>query len=212
MGGLLQRAGGLLARGPALAPGLIEMTRLKDANQADPAAAVVQSVAFHPNGRLLLAAGLDRRLRLFDVDGAKNASVQSVFLEDMPVRTAAFAAGGVSVVAAGRRKFFYVFDLAAGRVERVAGLFGREERSLESFVASPSADAPVLAFFGKDGHIPLVSLKSRQAIGSLKMNGTVRWTPLLRLGAVALFPETWGLGLRGEPRRRASPARTHRPG
>ena len=32
---LLQRAGGLLARGSALPPAMLETTRLKDANQAD---------------------------------------------------------------------------------------------------------------------------------------------------------------------------------
>ena len=46
------------------------------------------------------------------------------------------------VVAAGRRKFFYQLDLAGGRVERVAGLFGRDEKSLESFVASHDQDRP----------------------------------------------------------------------
>lgn len=46
------------------------------------------------------------------------------------------------VVAAGRRKFFYHLDLAGGGVERVAGLFGREDKSLESFVASHDQDRP----------------------------------------------------------------------
>jgi hypothetical protein len=46
------------------------------------------------------------------------------------------------VVAAGRRKFFYHLDLAGGSVERVAGLFGRDEKSLESFVASHDLDRP----------------------------------------------------------------------
>ncbi len=49
---------------------------------------------------------------------------------------------GVQVVAAGRRKFFYHLDLAGGSVERVAGLFGREDKSLESFVASHDMDRP----------------------------------------------------------------------
>ena len=41
------------------------MTPLTDANKAEPSGAVVQSVEFHPNGQLLLTAGLDKRLRLF---------------------------------------------------------------------------------------------------------------------------------------------------
>ena len=81
----------------------------------------------------------------------------------------------MQAVAAGRRKFFYIFDLGAAKVERISGVFGRDERSLESFAtcATPAAD-PLLAFLGRDGCIPLVSLKSRQAVGSLKMSGTAK--------------------------------------
>jgi U3 small nucleolar RNA-associated protein 18 len=90
----------------------------------------------------------------------------------MPVRQAAFARGGAAVLAAGRRAFFYVLDLETAKAERVAGLFGRAERSLEAFAAAPGAD--VAAFFGAGGDVPLVSLKSRQAVGTLRMNGSVR--------------------------------------
>ena len=64
---ILSGAGALLGRNKRLAPGLIETTRLRDANQQEPSKAVVQSVEFHPNGQLLLTAGLDKRLRLFQV-------------------------------------------------------------------------------------------------------------------------------------------------
>lgn len=46
------------------------------------------------------------------------------------------------VVAAGRRRFFYHLDLAGGSVERVAGVFGRDDKSLESFVASHDQERP----------------------------------------------------------------------
>ncbi len=78
------------------------------------------------------------------------------------------------MVAAGRRKHFYVFDLAAAAVERVAGLTGRTERSLETFAACASADNPLVAFLGNQGCVPLVSLRSRQCVGALKMAGTAR--------------------------------------
>ena len=54
----------------------------------------MRSVEFHPNGQLLLAAGLDKRVRFFSIDGLRNPSVQSVYFPDMPVHQAAFAAGG----------------------------------------------------------------------------------------------------------------------
>ena len=64
---ILSGAGALLGRNKQLAAGLIETTRLKDANQQEPSKSVVQSVEFHPAGQLLLTAGLDKRLRLFQV-------------------------------------------------------------------------------------------------------------------------------------------------
>jgi hypothetical protein len=55
-----------------------------------------------------------------------------------------------------------------------AGVFGRQERSLESFVASPAGGSPLVAFLGNNGYVPLVSLASRLAVGELKMSGTAR--------------------------------------
>lgn len=64
---LLSNAGGAASAGRLLAPGSIELSRLRDANGASPSDAVVQSVQFHPNGQLMLTAGFDKRLRLFQV-------------------------------------------------------------------------------------------------------------------------------------------------
>lgn len=59
--------GGGAAAGGLLAPGLIEMSRLRDANGSSPSQAVVQALQFHPNGQLMLTAGFDKRLKLFQV-------------------------------------------------------------------------------------------------------------------------------------------------
>lgn len=70
---ILSGAGALLGKNKQLAPGLIETTRLRDANQQEPSKSVVQSVEFHPAGQLLLTAGLDKRLRLFQVHHSYHA-------------------------------------------------------------------------------------------------------------------------------------------
>ena len=90
-------AGTLLGRSARLAPGLLETSRVRDANQAEPSRAVVRCTEFHPGGALLMTAGLDKRVRFFEVDGVKNAHVQSLFFKDMPVYCAAFANGGQQV-------------------------------------------------------------------------------------------------------------------
>lgn len=82
--------------------------------------------------------------------------------------------GHMQVIATGRRKHFYAIDLASAKVERVSHLTNREEKSLENFVVSPLPGHPLIAFLGARGHLPLVSLHSRQVVAQLKMSGTVR--------------------------------------
>eukprot|EP00878_Enallax_costatus_P004426 GHUV01004666.1.p1 GENE.GHUV01004666.1~~GHUV01004666.1.p1 ORF type:complete len:513 (+),score=175.81 GHUV01004666.1:273-1811(+) len=225
---LLSSAGGAASAGGLLAPGSIELSRLRDANGASPSDAVVQSVQFHPNGQLMLTAGFDKRLRLFQVDGLRNPLVQSLFLQDCPIHSAAFAAGGNAVVAAGRRPFYYIADLHNSKLERVTappslyhqssrppagsgaskssrnGSKGNKQRagagsaagmkSCESFAASPDPHKPLLAFLGDGGHIGLVSLGSRSAVGSLKMNGSARAAVFTSDGSCLITAGgVWGL-------------------
>ncbi|XVE95513.1 hypothetical protein REPUB_Repub02eG0103900 [Reevesia pubescens] len=155
-----------------LLPGLLEYSRLVDANAEEPSNGPISSVQFHRNAQLLLVAGLDRRIRFFQIDGKRNTKIQSVFLEDCPVRRASFLPDGSQVVIAGRRKFFYCFDLVKAKVDKIGPLVGREENSLEVFEVSP--DSSTIAFLGNEGYILLVSSKTKELIGTLKMNGTVR--------------------------------------
>ncbi|KAL6959865.1 hypothetical protein U1Q18_040016, partial [Sarracenia purpurea var. burkii] len=131
-----------------LLPGLLEYSRLVNANAEDPSSGPINSI--------------DR----------KRNKIQSIFLEDCPVRKASFVPDGSQVIAAGRRKFFYSFDLVKAEVDKIGPLTGREERSLEVFEVSP--DSKTIAFVGNEGYILLVSSKTKQLIGTLKMNGTVR--------------------------------------
>ncbi|KAL6753672.1 WD40-repeat-containing domain protein [Haematococcus lacustris] len=183
--GLLTSAHSLLDRGPGrLPPGLLETSRVKDANQGEPCQGVVRSVSFHPAAAgLMLTASLDRKLRLFQVDGVRNSAVQTVFLADCPIQQASWAAGGAQVVMAGRRPHFYCYDLGGGRVERVLGPAGCPGlKSLERFAASPAASGSgggggsesLLAFMGDQGYLPLMSLSSRQWVANLKMSGSAR--------------------------------------
>lgn len=94
-----------------LLPGLLEHSRLIDANREEPSNGPINSVEFHRNGQLLLTAGLDKKLRFFQVDGKRNTKVQSMFIEDCPIHKASFLPDGSQVIISGRRKFFYSFDL-----------------------------------------------------------------------------------------------------
>ncbi|KAL0458262.1 UNVERIFIED_CONTAM: U3 small nucleolar RNA-associated protein 18 [Sesamum latifolium] len=155
-----------------LLPGFLEYSRLVDANMKDPSSSTVNSVQFHKNGQLFLVGGKDKRLRFFHIDGKKNDMLQSVFFEDYPIYKAAFLPEGSHAILSGRRKFFYTYDLVKDRVDKIGPLAGREEKSLESFEVSP--DSKTIAFLGNEGYILIVSTKTKELIGTLKMNGTVR--------------------------------------
>lgn len=88
----------VLNRGRKLLPGLLEHSRLVDANSKDPSSGPVNSVQFHKNAQLLLVGGLDRTLRFFQIDGKKNDKIQSIFLEDCPIRKASFLPDGSHVI------------------------------------------------------------------------------------------------------------------
>lgn len=176
MAAVVRRAGGVLAdaagkRAGALPPGRLEVTRLRDANAAEAGDAVLRSLQFHTSGALLMTAGMDKTLRLFKVDGASNPKLQGVFFEDLPITQAAFA-GTSHVVCAGRRPFFYRYDLQAAKVERVGPVAGLSERSLESFALSP--DGKTMATLGKSGVVNLLNLGTRSLAASLRMSGTAR--------------------------------------
>ncbi|CAI5462309.1 unnamed protein product [Closterium sp. Yama58-4] len=180
-----------------LPPGRIRISRVRDANWQAPTGAsavtplapsrAIQSLSWHPNGQLLLCGSMDGRVRFVHVDGEENPELQSIYFENVLVRTAAFTADGTQVVVAGRNgrnanrgyatgeafNGYHVYDIGAGRVARVDGIIGRPKRDppLTRFALSP--DGGKAAFLSRDGFIVLVSLKSRQWMGNLKLNGSV---------------------------------------
>ncbi|XP_057519905.1 U3 small nucleolar RNA-associated protein 18 homolog [Amaranthus tricolor] len=162
----------VVKKGAKLLPGILEYSKLVDANAEDPSNGPINSVQFHRNHQLLLAAGLDRKLRFFQIDGKRNKMMDAIFIEDCPIRNASFLPDGSQVIVAGRRKFFYSIDISKGNVDKIGPLTGREEKSLEVFEVSP--DSRTIAFLGNEGYILLVSAKTKELIGTLKMNGTVR--------------------------------------
>ncbi|KAF4325490.1 hypothetical protein BBO99_00000334 [Phytophthora kernoviae] len=169
---LVRSTGKMLDSSGDLVPqGSLDIVRMKDANQHAPSNAVIQSVQFHPNGQLLLTAGLDKTLHLFQVDGTTNAKVENVFVKDLPMTDAKFTLGGERAVLSGPRSYFFSYDLEAGKITRIPGLYGRKEKKREKLVVSENGER--IVFLGSNGYMDIVSAKSYESIGSLKMNGDV---------------------------------------
>lgn len=163
-----------------LPPHILSVLRMQDGNAADPNKSVVRAVQFLPTKDnveaeerpLMMTAGLDKTLRFFRVDGKDNEKIHGIQFPTMPIHCASFLGDSGSVVLSGQRSFFYVYDAASGNIDRVPGISGRSERSLEKFIVSP--DGRIIAFLGNDGFIILVDAKSRRWMGDLKINGSVR--------------------------------------
>lgn len=123
---------------------------------------------FHPNGQIALVAGLDKTLRLFEIDGKQNPHLQSIFFEDMPIFSAHFTADGKEIILSGNKPFFYVYDISANRVDKVRRIVGAEkQRKLKRMLVSP--DNAYIIFIGDNGQILVLSNKSKTLLSTLKM-------------------------------------------
>lgn len=69
---------------------MLEVSRMTDVNHQEYSKAAIQCTRFHSNAAVVLTAGLDKSLRLFQVDGKENTKIQSVFFKDMPIMSADF--------------------------------------------------------------------------------------------------------------------------
>ncbi|XP_069461246.1 U3 small nucleolar RNA-associated protein 18 homolog [Ambystoma mexicanum] len=163
---------GQLLRAPyTLAPGPLHIKSCPPANQARPSAVRLNSVHFHPSAAVLLAAGLDRSLGLFQVDGGAGGLIQSLHLEAFPVFRARFTPDGRQVVATGERsRNIYVYDMMGGGLSPWQPR-GLSERWLRAFEVSP--DGKLLLLPGASGYLHLLSMRTKELIGSIKVNGRV---------------------------------------
>lgn len=171
---LLRRSGGVVGvgSGKTLAPTQIEIKKMKDANQASPSNAVVQSTAFHPTLPLLFTAGFDKTLRIFQVDGETNPKLQGVFVPDLPIRRAAWLPDTNEVIMVGRRKFFYTYNLQASSVTKIHEIPGRDEKSLEDMTVSRCGR--YIAILGNNGYVVMLDARTRLWMANFKLNGTAR--------------------------------------
>eukprot|EP00532_Pseudo-nitzschia_australis_P011176 CAMPEP_0168235846 /NCGR_PEP_ID=MMETSP0140_2-20121125/19157_1 /TAXON_ID=44445 /ORGANISM="Pseudo-nitzschia australis, Strain 10249 10 AB" /LENGTH=601 /DNA_ID=CAMNT_0008169013 /DNA_START=42 /DNA_END=1847 /DNA_ORIENTATION=- len=155
---------------------ILNLVRCPDANLADPNKAVVRCIDFHPASDpgqpLMLTAGLDKTLRFFQIGEERSEKIHGIHFPEMPIYSASFLGDTGKVVLSGRRKFFYFYDMISGKVDLVPSILGRDERSWERHSVSP--DGKLIAFVGNDGYVVLVDSHSKQSVGSLKLNGSVR--------------------------------------
>ncbi|KAM5306023.1 U3 small nucleolar RNA-associated protein 18 homolog [Glossophaga mutica] len=169
---LLQRTGNFISTSASLPKGVLKMKHCQPANAERPAAARISSVQFHPCAQVVMVAALDNSVSLFQVDGKTNPKIQSIYLEKFPIFKACFSANGEEVLATSTHsKVLYVYDMLAGRLIPVHQVRGLKEKIVRSFEVSP--DGSFLLINGVAGYFHLLSMKTKELISSMKINGRI---------------------------------------
>lgn len=169
---LLQRTGNFISTSASLPKGILKMKNCQHANAERPTAARISSVQFHPCAQVVMVAALDNSVSLFQVDGKTNPKIQSIYLEKFPIFKACFSANGEEVLATSTHsKVLYVYDMLAGKLIPVHQVRGLKEKIVRSFEVSP--DGSFLLINGVAGYFHLLSMKTRELISSMKINGRI---------------------------------------
>ncbi|CAN9505102.1 unnamed protein product [Ophioblennius macclurei] len=169
---LLRRTGNFVASSASLPSGTIRIKRCLHANSARPSQDRLSTVQFHPSAQVVMTAGLDQSISLFQVDGKTNPKIQSVVLDNFPVHKAQFSLDGETVIATGlRNKMFYIYDMMEGRVVPVSTVRGLKESRVREFSVCPDGGALLLS--GNNGYLHLLTLKTNEVVRSMKINGNI---------------------------------------
>ncbi|XP_008102765.1 U3 small nucleolar RNA-associated protein 18 homolog [Anolis carolinensis] len=167
---LLCKTGNFVATSDSLPKGILQMKNCLPANNERLSAANLTTVQFHPSAQVVMTAGLDRSVSLFQVDAVTNPKIQSIHLENFPIYKACFSADGEQVIATStRNKLFYIYDMMGGKIIPVNHVRGLEEKTVRKFEVSP--DGKFLLVSGTSGYLHLITMKTKEFVGSMKING-----------------------------------------
>ncbi|XP_066442201.1 U3 small nucleolar RNA-associated protein 18 homolog isoform X2 [Eleutherodactylus coqui] len=166
---LLSKTGNLLAKSTYLPKGILQIKKCLNANSERCTKLPLSTVQFHPFSQVLMTASHDCSISLFQVDGKLNPKIQSIYINKYPIFKAQFSADGEQVIATGMwQSIYYVYDMMVGKIIPVTRILGLKERYLRNFDVSP--DGSYLLFIGTSGYLHMLSAKTRELIGSMKMN------------------------------------------
>jgi U3 small nucleolar RNA-associated protein 18 len=169
---LVRSAGPGMGRKRKLRPETISIQRVKDIDGTQPSSTT--SLSFHPQLPLLLSSGPSSTLYLHHITASPPAPAPNPLLTSMHIRgaalaTTAFHPNDSRIFLSGRRRFFHVWDLHTGRVEKITQIYGQqhEQKNMERLKLSPDGQ-----------HIALLS-------GSTKGGGVINILSALTLQFVA---------------------------
>ncbi|KAI9712423.1 MAG: hypothetical protein M1820_001636 [Bogoriella megaspora] len=124
-----------------LRPGVIDIQRQRDIT--DPGPSSITSLSFHPTLPLLLSSGPSSTLSLHHVLPSgiptPNPLLTSLHIKNTPLSSTVFHPSTPRIFFSGRRRYFHVWDLQSGAIEKVSRIYGHqhEQKSMEILKPSP---------------------------------------------------------------------------
>jgi len=167
-------AGDFMKKGSTFLPkNVIKIKRVKDLNKDTRAeGALIKSIEFHKKQSIAMVAGNAGIVTLFQVDGKNNSKIQSIKFNQFPIHKAQFSASGEEFFASSYLTGqIQVHNLISGKSTIIPHNKAMEQGSYKNFTISP--DGNMIAFQGRFGYIYLMNARSKEWVGSLKMNGEV---------------------------------------
>ncbi|KAF2211230.1 hypothetical protein CERZMDRAFT_98544 [Cercospora zeae-maydis SCOH1-5] len=190
---LVRQAGPGVGKKRKIRPEVIDIQRQKDIPGVQPSA--ITSLSFHPTLPLLLSSGPSSTLYLHHLANSPPAPSPNPLLTSLHVRgsqltTTAFHPHDSRIFLSARRKYFHVWDLNTGLVEKITRVYGQqhEQKSMEHFKLSP--DGRYMALKG--------STKKGGGIINILDATTLQWATQVRIesrGGIADF--AWWRDSRG---------------
>ncbi|KAJ5635577.1 uncharacterized protein N7484_008890 [Penicillium longicatenatum] len=156
---------------------VLDIQRLKDVGKAQPSS--VDSLNFHPHYPLLLSSGPAATLFMHHISPSApspNPLLTSLHIKRTPIHTSAFAPPtGNKIFASGRRRYFHIWDMDTGKVDKVNGTADRkeEQKSMERFKLSPCGRYVGLVGTSRKGGglINILDSSTAQWIAQVRVDG-----------------------------------------
>ncbi|TQS39305.1 hypothetical protein Golomagni_00172 [Golovinomyces magnicellulatus] len=180
---ILQQAGSLTilpssTKRPKLRPEVLDIQQTRPIPSTQSSA--VLSLSFHPKFPMLLSSGLASTLFLHHIDPiahpTPNPLITSVFVKRTPLFTSSFLfPKGEKIIFSGRRKYFHIWDLESGNIEKVTRVYGQkdEQKSMEVIKPSPCGRYLALQATSKKGGgiINILDANTTQWVASMRIEG-----------------------------------------
>ena len=153
---LVRQSGSGAGKKRKLRPEVIDIQRAKDIPGVQPSA--ITSLSFHPQLPLLLSSGPSSTLYLHHIASSPPAPTPNPLLTSMhirgaPLSTTAFYPTDGRIFLSAKRRYFHVWNLNTGRVEKISRIYGQqhEQRTMERFKLSPDGNYMALLGSAKKG-------------------------------------------------------------